>query len=548
MHEIFSKALPIVNISQVKCVQGFEKIKSEYPVYMSDESKMSAKPFDYLFFPKTEEELAAVVREMQKQHIKITIASARTGLVGGCVPLEGAMVSLEFLDKVETVYYEPTSEEWRIVAQNSVSLKALEGMLRSKHFPHLEQSTDEQVQCDLQRFKNDPDSYFYPPDPTEMSAALGGSVVTNASGARTYRYGPTRAWVRGLRVMLANGEVLDIPRGKYFASPAGQFVIWDTQGHAMTVPVPDYPQPRTKSAAGLFATPQMDLIDLFIGSEGILGIVTRVEVALHKREGKISIIQFLESDEQAIALTIALRSEKRLQLDFLEFYSGNALNLLRKLQEHEPSTVGMPMIPESAHGAVFFEMSFDPGVDHLDYRVLSVTVAGCGASLENSWAGYESRELDRFKVFRHMIPETINGIVAERKKQVPGLHKLGTDMAVPDQYLLDIWNLYKTRCEELKLEWYAFGHIGNNHLHINILPRNMDDLAAGMDLYQSFAKKVVEMGGSVSAEHGIGKLKGKFLRLMFRPEDIQQMRAVKLAFDPEGILNPDDIFPMEAAQ
>jgi len=548
MHEVFTKTLPAVDIHQVKCVQGFEKIKAEYPVYLSDESKISAKPFEYLFFPKSEEELAAIVREMGRLKIKITIASARTGLAGGCVPMEGALVSLENLDKVEAIHYEPSSAEWRVVAQNSVSLKALEGMLRTKHFPHLEQSADERVRCEYLQFKNDPDGYFYPPDPTEMSAALGGSVVTNASGARTYRYGPTRAWVRGIRVMLANGEILDIPRGKYFASPAGQFVIWDSQGQAFSIPVPDYQQPKTKSAAGLFAAPQMDLIDLFIGSEGILGIVTRVEVALLKREEKVSVIQFLESDEQAIALTEALRSEKRLQLDFLEFYSGNALDLLRELQKHEPSTVGMPFIPQDAHAAIFFEMSFDSKSENLDYHILEETIARCGARLEDSWAGYESRELDRFKVFRHMIPETINGIIAERKKQVPGLHKLGTDMAVPDQHLPEIWRLYKERCEALNLEWYAFGHIGNNHLHVNILPRDMQDLASGLELYQSFARRVVELGGSVSAEHGIGKLKGKFLRLMFPPEALQQMRAVKNALDPDGLLNPGDILPVEVAQ
>ena len=81
---------------------------------------------------------------------------------------------------------------------------------------------------EMDRFRREPDPYFYPPDPAEMSASLGGTVTTNASGARTFRYGPTRAWVRGLRVMLANGEYLDIPRGKYFASPSGEFVVSDS--------------------------------------------------------------------------------------------------------------------------------------------------------------------------------------------------------------------------------------------------------------------------------------------------------------------------------
>lgn len=548
MHEIYSKTQPFVELNQVKCIEGFERIRADYPVYLSDESKLSSRPFEYLFFPKSEAELSSVIRSLSERRIPITIAGARTGLVGGCVAQEGALVSLEFLDRVEAVYYDPYADEWRVRAQTSVSLKSLDHMLRTRHFPQIEQSGDASAKASLTEFKSQKESYLYPPDPTEMSASLGGSVVTNASGARTYRYGPTRAWVRGIRVFLANGEYLDIPRGKYFASPAGQFVVYSSNGEAHSIDLPDYSIPRTKSTAGFFTAPQMDLIDLFIGSEGVLGIVTRVDVALLKRESKISIIQFLDNDEQAVKVTEALRSEKQLQLDFLEFYSMNALNLLRQLQDQEPSTVGMPPIPVNARSAVFFEMSFDPHAEAMDISILEKTIADCGGNLSNSWAGYEPRELDRFKVFRHMIPETINHIIAERKKEFPGLHKLGTDLAVPDDHLAEIWNLYKNGCESRQLEWLAFGHIGNNHIHVNVLPKNMQDLASGMELYGDFAAKAVEFGGAVSAEHGIGKIKSKFLKLMYTPEQIHQMSQVKDALDPQGILNPNDIFPSEVTQ
>ena len=547
MHEIYSKTAPEVDFAQVKRIEGFATIEAEYSAYLSDESKLSAKPFDYLFFPKSEGELAAVVRTLHSQKVPFTVAGARTGLVGGCVPSEGALISLEYLDKVMEVYRDEPSGEWRIKAQTSVSLKNLDGMLRAKQMSFLEQSPDELVRRHYAEFREDPDQYFYPPDPTEMSASLGGSVVTNASGARTYRYGPTRAWVRGMRVFLANGEYLDIPRGTYFASPEGQFVVYDSKGDATVIDIPNYPQPRTKSTAGLYSAPRMDLIDLFIGSEGVLGIVSSVDVALLKQEAKVSIIQFVDSDEQAVTLADALRSEDRIQLDFLEFYSGNALALLRRLQLEEPSTVGMPPIPENAKAAVFFEMSFDPHQENQDFSILEAVINSCGGSLERSWAGYESRELDRFKVFRHMVPETINSIIAERKKQYPGIHKLGTDMAVPDGHMREMWNLYRSSCEDLQLEWCAFGHIGNNHVHVNILPRNLEELERGMQLYEIFAQRVVELGGSVSAEHGIGKIKAKFLRYMFTPEQIDQMRRVKKALDPQELLNSNDIFPVEVA-
>lgn len=543
MHEITSHPAPPADFHQVKCIQGFAAIQAEYPTYLTDESKLSASPFENLFFPKDEGELAIVIKEMGRRGVPVTVASARTGLVGGCVPPGGALISLEHFTQVEAVYYDRFAGEWRVRAQTNVSLKELDRMLLLKQFPHINQSEDPFLRDELERFKEDPRGYFYPPDPTEMSASLGGSVVTNASGARTYRFGPTRAWVRGLRVCLANGEFIDLPRGKYFASPAGRFTLYTANGEPRTFHIPDYSMPRTKSTSGLFTAPQMDLIDLFIGSEGIFGIVTRVDVALIEREEKVSIILFLDSDEQAVLLTEALRADSRLQLDFLEFYSGNALALLRARQQSEPSVVGMPPIPVAAKAALFIETDFDPRAQSLNFQALEETVAACGASLERSWAGYEPRELDRFKIFRHLVPETINAIIAERKKTHPNLHKLGTDLAVPDEHLADMWTLYRDLCEGSQLEWLAFGHIGNNHIHVNILPKDMDDLRKALIIYTSFAQKAVEFGGAVSAEHGIGKIKGKFLRLMFTAEQLAQMRQIKDALDPQGILNPGDLLP-----
>ena len=542
MHEIYSYPAPIVEFKTVKSIVGYERIRSEYQAYLSDESKISSNPFDYLFFPKNNAELAAVVREMSVRKIPLTIAGARTGLVGGCVPQEGAMVSLEFLDNIEAIYFDPDDEEWRIKAQCSVSLKSLDEMLKFKKFSLLEKSTNPTIQANLALFKKDPDSYFYPPDPTEMSASLGGSVVTNASGARTYRYGPTRAWVRGIKVLLANGEFLDIPRGKYFASPAGNFIVYDSYGNASSFNIPDYTIPKTKSTSGIFTAPQMDLIDLFIGSEGIFGIVTQVDVALLKREEKFSIVQFLGSDEQAIQLTILLRADQRVQLDFLEFYSQYALELLRERQRREPSVVGMPVLKNDQKSAIFFEINFNPETKIMDFGAIEEALSKCGASIANSWVGYEPRELDRLKVFRHLIPETVNETIAERKKLFPGLHKLGTDLAVPDQNLLEMWELYRDSCNASGLEWLAFGHIGNNHIHVNILPKNMDDLKKGLELYAIFGKKAVDFGGTISAEHGIGKIKAKFMHLMYNDEQINQMKRIKQALDPEGLFNPGDIF------
>jgi len=539
---ISTQLVPFADFNKIRCVEGFDRIGAEYPTYLTDESKLSPQPFDFLFFPMDEAELAAILKQMSAQKVKVTIAGSRTGLVGGCVPREGALVSLENFDRVKSIFWDPKSEEWQIQCQCALDLRSLNDQIVSKNLPDIANCGDRRALDALKQFKEDPTAYFYPPDPTEMSASIGGTVATNASGARTYRYGPTRDWVRAILVMLSNGEILSIPRGKYLASPGGEFIVFDSKGNELSVKLPTYRMPHTKNTAGFFAAPRMDLIDLFIGSEGCFGVIIEVTVALLKRDEKISLVQFLRSDEQAIELVDTLRNDERVQLDFLEFYSGNALDLLQQRQLKDPKSVDMPPIPEKTGAALFFEFSFDAMADNLDYGPLEDAINSCGASISDSWAAYENRELQRLKDFRHILPETINSIIAERKKQYPKLHKLGTDLAVPDERLRDMWQIYHDALETADLEWVAFGHIGNNHIHINIMPRNESELQRGLELYAHFAAKAVEFGGTVSAEHGIGKLKIKFLELMYSPAHLKEMQAVKLSLDPNSLLNPGNVF------
>jgi D-lactate dehydrogenase (cytochrome) len=545
VHEIHSKPTAHVDFGEVSHIKGFEVILAKYPDYLCDESKLKASRVDYLIFPENEDELAAAVRTMVRRHQSVTVAGARTGLVGGCVPGKGALVSLEKMDQVLDIYYLASADEWRIRTQAGVLLSQLDTIAKAKVCPQLEHHEDPMIADRFKQFKTDPVSYFYPPDPTETSASIGGTVATNASGARTYRYGPTRDWVRGIRVMTMKGEYLDIPRGKYFSSPGGTFTLYDSEGGHTVIQTGDYPLPHTKNTCGFFTSPHVDLVDLFIGSEGAFGIITSVEVALLPSEHKCSIIQFTPSDKIAIDLVKALRENRHLKLDFMEFYSENALNLLRQMQAEDPRKVAMAPIPDTAGAALFFDLAFDPDASDQNYQHLESTVKGVGADLKESWAGYEAKELSRFKHFRHLLPEKVSQVIAECKKQHPGIHRLSSDLAVPDRYLHDIWNLYKDRLGNAGINWVGFGHVGNNHFHISSMPRDMDELARGIDIYREFAETAVSYGGTVSAEHGVGKIKAKFLNIMYTPDQIQQMKNMKEAFDPDGLLNPGNIFTME---
>ena len=121
---------------------------------------------------------------------------------------------------------------------------------------------------------------------------------------------------------------------------------------------------------------------------------------------------------------------------------------------------------------------------------------------------------------------------------------MGTDTAVPDDRLMDIMNGYGKRLSESKLEHYVIGHIAENHLHVNILPRSLPELETGKQLVRLLAQDAVAMGGVVSAEHGIGKMKRSFMGIMFQDAEIEQMIATKRAIDPNLILCRGNMFTL----
>ena len=133
-------------------------------------------------------------------------------------------------------------------------------------------------------------------------------------------------------------------------------------------------------------------------------------------------------------------------------------------------------------------------------------------------------------------------LIDERRRRDSSITKLGSDMAVPDEHLGDVVALYRSSLAEAGLESAAWGHIGDNHLHVNVLPRSAAEHAAGERLFAMWAAEVSRMGGAVSAEHGVGKLKRAFLEEMYGRRGVAEMARVKLAFDPAGRLGRGNLF------
>ncbi len=510
-------------------------VKGQYPDYLRDESRRTGRA-ELISFAVSEED----IRQVLHSRHSITTQGSRTGITGGAVPDGGHILNLSRMTRITGMRIKPGRDEVFLTVQPGLPLVELRNILQSCEFDTSGWSPDSLSALEWLRCAP---RYFFPPDPTETSASLGGMVACNASGACTFRYGATRAYIEALRVVLADGSILSLRRGRERAE-GRTFSLRTEGGRQIAGSLPDYIMPAMKNAAGFHVADNMDLLDLFIGSEGTLGVFSEIEIKLIPMPAcRWGVLAFFPADAMAVELVKTIRSlppgEKPVAI---EYFDAHSLDLLRRRKIENPSAPGIPELPPAYHTAIYLE--YHGGEDQVAAAVaeLPARMAAAGGDPDASWIADSERELERFKQFRHAVPETVNRVIDERRKKEPELTKLGTDMAVSDTELAEILELYRSTLESAGLEYVIFGHIGNNHLHVNILPRSLQEYQSGKDLYLKWAHRVIGWGGTVSAEHGIGKFKVALLREMLGDHGLRQMRDVKRLFDPDGILNRGNLF------
>jgi FAD/FMN-containing dehydrogenase len=429
---------------------------------------------DEIVTPHNEAEVIAFLRRASETATPVTIAGAGTGVTGGRVPQRGALLSLEKLNRLEI-------RAGLAVTGPGVLLQDLHAAAAAA-------------------------GQFYAPDPTETSASLGGTIATNASGSRSFRYGDTRRHVLRLRVVWMDGRVADVRRGD-----------------AVDFPVPAIPIPQTtKHTAGYRLSPGMDWVDLIVGSEGTLGVVTEAEVRLLPSPADfLAGVVFFPDDARAVDAVEVWRTEAQARL--LEYFDRPSLDLLR---------APFPEIPTGAGAAILFEE------EAADIDVWHDRLARSGALLEDSWFATTAADRERFRRFRHALPELVNAGVRR-----DGFLKLGSDYAVPIARNREMLAEYRRRLER-EFHYVIFGHIGDAHLHVNILPMSEDEFSRGQALMLAFARYAVSLGGTVSAEHGLGKRKAHLLELQYTRDQIDAMKRVKRRLDPQWLLGQGTLFPL----
>jgi len=501
--------------------------------YASDESNaLHAEPdgISGVWYPENEADIVELLAMASTDGQTLTVSGAGTGLTGARVPVHGGMVaSMENMTRAGNWGTGQVIEKQGLAGSVGLRLDPAQGTAWVA--PGISLS---ELDATLPR------NWFYPPDPTERLASIGGTISTNASGARCFHYGPTRNWIDGLRVVLAGGDVLDLRRGECFADETGTLRFTSESGKGFSVKIPGYSMPGVKNAAGLYSMKGMDPIDLFIGSEGILGVISGAKIRLLPAEQDIAAdLAFFPTVESALDFVDALRPLRTGGVLALEYFDGHALEFIRNQY---------PEIPEGAGAAILVELreGRKKNLAMLQERL------DAHDSIED-WCACNATDLRDMKEFRHALPDSINAYV-----KMHGSHKLGTDLAVPPFRFREMMGHYRQSRARFEREFpregphcVTYGHVGDCHAHFNFIALNEDERRFARQLYSELAERAIGMGGTVSAEHGAGKrtlIMGNrtmpYLQLMYGEQGLREIARVKAALDPGGILNPGNMVPI----
>jgi D-lactate dehydrogenase (cytochrome) len=485
--------------------------------------------------PRTIDELSAALVTPRRT----LVVGAQSSLTGGATPSQDVVIATDRLNDVRV-------DGGRIRVGAGVPLQAMQDTL-AKH------------------------GRWFPPAPTYLGAFAGGAVATCAAGAATFKYGTVRNWVDAITVVLAGGDVVSMTRGQYAASPDGSSEI-ETSTGTRRVHLPPLQMPAVpKCSAGYFIKPSMDLIDLFIGSEGTLGAIADVTFKTAALPAGVCRAFVPIADEpQSIRLVSELRAAaietwrsgdpNGIDIASIEHMDARSIEVVR--EDGVDRRLDISLAPGTAV-ALLIDIELPPQVAAMDLwtvieaaldreAVVSPLTRFCrvlhrhGAldDAEITLPG-DRRRADAFAELREAVPAGVNRRVAQAKQRDASISKTAADMIVPYERFAGMIATCRRLFAERDLDLAVWGHISDGNVHPNLIPRSADDVQKGREAILALGKEVIAMGGSPLAEHGVGRnpVKQQLLRQLYGAAGVDAMRAIKLGLDPNGSLASGVIFP-----
>ncbi len=345
---------------------------------------------------------------------------------------------------------------------------------------------------------------LFAPDPTsEEEASLGGAIACNASGARSLRYGATRRHISALSVVLATGELVELRRTR---------LEKNTVGYA----------------------PIQDPIDWFIGSEGTLGIVVAAELSLLPLPARVTGLGLpFPGDRKALAFVLAARTaaaKGHVAPRCLEFLDAQALEIVRA-QEGGSGWSGKAFVYTEEEGT---------GDGELDFDAWLALAEAHGAVTNDVLVFDDDAKIRTARLLRHGVPATMNERGGKFTDQ--GGRRIATDWAVPYPRLAEAITMARAAVAAHGVAMPTiYGHAGNGHPHMDFVARTPDEVMAVNETIADILRGILPMGGTVAAEHGIGKIKHRWMAMQLTPLQVTAMHALKHALDPDRLLAPGNI-------
>ena len=431
-------------------------------VYAFDGTAMLHQRPACVTLPESREEVAQVLALCNEREVPVVARGSGTGLAGGAVPSEGGVVlCLVRLNKI-----------LELDAAN-LAMVTEPGVLTQK-------IADEAQAAGL----------FYPPDPGSIKiSTIGGNVANNSGGLRGLKYGVTRDYIMGLEVVLADGQVLE----------TGNKCVKDVAGFALK--------------------------DLFIGSEGMLGVITKIILKLVPAPQSKKTLLGLYDEMTAAAATVSAIIENKIIPCTLEFLDRTTIECVESYAK-----IGLPTDCEAV---LLIEVDGHP--EQVDEQAAQIeAIARAGGAREVRLAASEAEALQ---------------LASARRTAFSALARLAPtvvleDVTVPRSELAKMVARVQEVGKRHAVKVGTFGHMGDGNLHPTFLcdERDEAEMARVEKAMEEVFSYAVELGGTITGEHGVGLAKKPFLPNQLGPVGMDILKRVKTAFDPKGILNPGNMF------